>query len=544
MGSFGNERYLDRFGLVYARVSSRKQKLEGQGLVSQETRCKRELEKLEIPYKRSFLDSFSGGGDFMRRPAMKDLLEFIDANPHRKFVVIFDDLKRFARDTEFHLKLRASFKMRDTELLCLNYNFDDSPEGVFAETVLAAQNELERKQNQRQVIQKQQARMRNGFYAFSHPLGYTKYKDILHGTMFKPTKKAQILKDALEGYANKRFLNKMDVAKFLQENKVISSKQKPDRALGTIDNILRNAFYAGYIHYPKWDIEMIKGHHIHIIEPETYYANLKRLERKPSSRVRKDVRDDFELRGLVNCASCSKPLTGAPSRSKTGKLHNYYKCPNKSCKLYGKSIKAEDIHNSFQQVLKGVKATRGLTDLALKIFDDAWTDEMKYKETQNRNSQNLREEIESQIRKMTIRASSTEDETIQREYEKQIKALANELEILTSENDSKRDYKIPYRTSREKVIKVLETPYSVWKNYDVYRKQRFFNFIFESNLEYDKFEGYRTPNYSLPIRIFEAIESKDPNLVEELGTKLNLILSNIQDFLIISKDIEIKNDLL
>lgn len=346
VGSFGNSKYQGRLGVVYARVSSRKQKLEGHGLVSQETRCKLELEELGINYKKSFLDSFSGGGDFMRRPAMKNLLEYIDANPHKKFVVIFDDLKRFARDTEFHLKLRASFKMRETELLCLNYNFDDSPEGVFAETVLAAQNELERKQNQRQVIQKQQARMRNGFYAFSSPLGYRKYKDTVKGTMFKPSKKNKFLKEALEGFANKRFINKVDVAKFLQENKVISSKQAPEKALGTIDNILRNAFYAGFIHYPKWDIEMIKGHHIAIIEPDIYYANIKRLERKPSSRVRKDIRDDFELRGLINCASCSKPLTGSPSRSKTGKLHNYYKCSNKSCKLYGKSIKADVIYTT------------------------------------------------------------------------------------------------------------------------------------------------------------------------------------------------------
>lgn len=180
--------------------------------------------------------------------------------------------------------------------------------------------------------------------------------------------------------------------------------------------------------------------------------------------------------------------------------------------------------------MKRVKATRGLTDLALKIFEDAWTDEMKDKETQNRNSQNQRDEIEIQIRNMTIRASSTEDETIQREYEKQIKALANELENLISENDSKRDYKIPYRTSREKVIRVLENPYSVWENYDVYRKQRFFNFIFESNLEYDKFEGYRTPNYSLPIRIFEAIESNDPNLVESRGIEQISTISSFRFF--------------
>lgn len=178
--------------------------------------------------------------------------------------------------------------------------------------------------------------------------------------------------------------------------------------------------------------------------------------------------------------------------------------------------------------MKGVRASKGLTKLALSIFEEAWTDEMKNQQNQAKSNENQKVEIESQIRNMTIRASSTVDEIIQKEYEKQIKTLATELKQLNSNNETNRDYKIPYRTSREKVLQVLENPCSVWENYDVYRKQRFFNFIFESNLEYDKFEGYRTPNYSLPIRIFEAIESNDPNLVDNVGSVANLILTEIK----------------
>lgn len=74
----------------------------------------------------------------MNRPEMRSLLEYIDSKPHISFIVVFDDLKRFARDTEFHLKLRTAFKVRNVVLECLNYNFDDSPEGVFVETLFVA----------------------------------------------------------------------------------------------------------------------------------------------------------------------------------------------------------------------------------------------------------------------------------------------------------------------------------------------------------------------------------------------------------------------
>src|SRR5581483_10616265 len=152
-----------KVGLVYARVSSKRQELDGTGLQSQEGRCIKELASLDVPYEKSFFDSYSGGGDFMKRPAMRAMLAYIDANPHKQFLVVFDDLKRFARDVEFHLKLKAAFKVRGVGLRCLNYNFDESPEGRFSETVIAAQAELERHQNRRQVIQKQKSRLELGY---------------------------------------------------------------------------------------------------------------------------------------------------------------------------------------------------------------------------------------------------------------------------------------------------------------------------------------------------------------------------------------------
>jgi len=39
-----------------------------------------------------------------------DLLGFLDKNKDKRYVVIFDDLKRYSRDTEFHLRLRREMQ--------------------------------------------------------------------------------------------------------------------------------------------------------------------------------------------------------------------------------------------------------------------------------------------------------------------------------------------------------------------------------------------------------------------------------------------------
>lgn len=139
-------------------MSSRSQEAEGHGLESQESRCREYAAAKGYLVEAAFPDTITGGGDFMQRPGMVALLSYLDAMPGQRYVVIFDDLKRFARDTRFHLDLRDAFRKRGATIECLNFKFDETPEGEFIETIMAAQGALERKQNGRQVAQKMKAR--------------------------------------------------------------------------------------------------------------------------------------------------------------------------------------------------------------------------------------------------------------------------------------------------------------------------------------------------------------------------------------------------
>ncbi|KPQ22999.1 MAG: resolvase [Halomonas sp. HL-93] len=107
-----------QLAVIYCRVSSKKQ-LTGSGLESQEHRCREFAEAQGYDVVAVFPDDVSGGGDFMKRPGMVALLSFLDAQPDKNYVVIFDDLKRFARDTMFHIKLRQEFDARNASVKCL-----------------------------------------------------------------------------------------------------------------------------------------------------------------------------------------------------------------------------------------------------------------------------------------------------------------------------------------------------------------------------------------------------------------------------------------
>ena len=203
--------------LIYCRVSSKKQDDEGSGLESQEHRCRERAHQLGCEVEAIFPDTMTGEGDYMKRPGMVALLAYLGAQTEKTYVVIFDDLKRFARDVEFYRKLRRILKQHGALVNCLNFKIEDTPEGKFIETIIAAQGELEREQNARQVVQKMKARVEQGFWVFRAPVGYEYIKAKGGGKeLILNEPLASIVKEALEGYACGRFQTQAEVKRFLE----------------------------------------------------------------------------------------------------------------------------------------------------------------------------------------------------------------------------------------------------------------------------------------------------------------------------------------
>ncbi|WP_208354245.1 recombinase family protein, partial [Pseudaestuariivita rosea] len=93
-----------RQAVIYARVSSVAQLKKGDGLASQESRCREYARYKGYEVVEVFQDNRSGGD--ADRPAMTALLSFL-AQQTQTCVVIIDDINRFARDVVGHWQLRA-----------------------------------------------------------------------------------------------------------------------------------------------------------------------------------------------------------------------------------------------------------------------------------------------------------------------------------------------------------------------------------------------------------------------------------------------------
>ena len=290
-----------------------------------------------------------------------------------------------------------------------------------------------------------------------------------------------------------------------------------EKYIETTKSILTQPFYAGFVEFSKWEVEKRQGIHTALVSPELFEAVQRKIHRPANvSKVRQDIHSDFPLRGCVNCAYCGGKLTGAWSKGKKA-LYPYYFCQNRECPLKGSTIRKKDLEDKFNELLAKMTTDDDIIELAKVVFMDAKERDEKELVNERKTGEKRKQELEDEIDRYMVLAGKAKVMSVIAQYEKKIEKLADELEGLESDAVADYDYGVPYRTALDKVMGVLKNPYITWIDYDVFEQQKFFNFLFEENLSYDKKEGYRTPKYTVLKRVLEQIEHSGSGNVEMVG---------------------------
>jgi len=498
--------------VIYCRVSSEKQVKEGNGLDSQEHRCREYATSLGLEVEKVFRDEGISGGLF-DRPALKSLINYLDNHWQNKYCVIFDDLKRFARDVEVHIRLKSELKAREAKLCCLNYNFDDSAEGEFVETIFAAQNQLERKQNRRQVCQKMKSRVERGYWCFCPPSGYEYQKDKEHGKIIVPIKPiADILTEGLIGFAENRLLEQVDFLNFLKAKNfhVLLGKNIKRLTFEYIKGLLIQPLYAGLIEHVDWGISRRQGQHKAIISEEVFEKiqnKLKRPERKP-----RDLDDpEFTLRRIVDCSVCGMKMTGSVSKGKS-KYYAHYTCNNKDCSANPKNITPEKMEKDYVELLEGIAVEPEVLGLAKLVATRIWEQKTKDDGNSRAIKEAERVELEKEIFDYISLIPKTKSDSVRVRYETKIEEIDKRIKEIQKEPETKKTPEL--NEALDLTLKLLGTPAETWKNSDKPTKIMLHGMIFAENPRYSVKTGFGTPKLSLPFHIKRYICGSDIDLVD------------------------------
>ena len=499
----------ERRAIIYCRVSSARQSIVGDGLGSQESRCRDFAASKGLQVDAVFTDDVSGGGDFMKRPGMVKVLEFLASHSHGAYVVIFDDLKRFARDTIFHLKLRQALSEHGAGVACLNFNFDDTPEGQFVETVLAAQGQLEREQNRRQTIQKTKARLERGYWAFNAPIGYRYVTSPGHGkVLVRDEPIASIIQEALEGYASGRFEMQTEVGRFLQEQPEYPKDKYGMVRRQRVKELLTRCIYAGLIESPTWNVKRRVAQHEGLISIETFEKIQDKLKGKAKAPVRVDYNTDFPLRGFVVCSDCNMPLTACWSSGRSAR-YPYYLCQTHKCASYGKSVRKEKLEAEFETLLLALKPSEQLFSVAESMFEEIWDHRLAFGEARAEELREQLQDIDKQVELLLDRIVDAKTATVMGAFEARIQKLENEKLVLT---ESITAIPKPLRTFDDTLrtaLEFLSNPWKLWVSEHLEDRHAVLKLAFTDRLCYSRADGFRTAEITMPFQVIQSLSNGD-----------------------------------
>ncbi len=499
--------------VIYARVSSTKQTSDGSGLSSQERSCREYADRKGYDVKEVFTDVISGR--FRERPGMNALLGFLSTVSTEEYVVVVDDISRFARDVSTHGTLRDKITACGAKIESPNQVFGEDAGGRFIETIMAAIAEHGGSLNTEQSHRRTVARLQNGYWVFHAPIGYTYQRAPGGGKVLMPTEPlASILKEALEGFADGRFQTQSEVKRFLvSKPEFPKSYRGTDVHLDKVKRVLTNMLYAGYLEFPKWGIPLTKAEHEPLISYPTHLIIMERLKERSVAPARKDISSDFPLRGFLICEACNHPLTACWARSHTGQKYPYYLCQYRSCTEKGKSIQRDPLEAKFAEMLKTLTPSQTTFELAEKTFRDAWDERTSSAANETNRLNKKKRQIERDVDSLLQRLVQTENQRMIAAYEGRISELEQEKAIIEGEVSKLATPHRSFEEMFELSMKFLSSPYDMWEKGDLEVKRTALRLVFSRPLIFSRETGVQTGETTFPFKALRYLDGTELKVV-------------------------------
>lgn len=496
--------------VIYTRVSSTRQMKHGDGLHSQETRCREYARYKGYEVIATFSDGMSG--KFSSRPGMQAMLAFLRQRRKHGTVVIIDDLSRFARDLRGHLKLRAELGAAGGKLESPSIEFGEDSDSLLVENLLASVSQHQRQKNGEQVVNRMRARTLNGYWVFQAPIGY-KYRKIRgRGKMLvRDEPFAGIVQEALEGFASGRLETQMEVARFLGRYPEFPRDARTGEVHSQrVREMLTRPVYAGYVEAPRWNVSRRKGRHEGLISFETFQRIQDRLDGHAKAPARPDINADFPLRGFVLCHDCGNPLTACWSTGRNGTRHPYYLCHTKGCASCRKSIRRDELEGAFEQVVRSLRPTAQLFDLARAMFENAWSQRTTQVQARRQELARQAAQLDRQIAGLLDRIVEAANASVVRAYETRIAALEQQKLLVAETLESLGAPVRSFEELFEPAMQFLRNPWKPWDSGQLTFKRMVLRLAFAERIAYCRKSGLRTPKTALPFKLLDGLSCGNP----------------------------------
>lgn len=502
--------------VVYCRVSGAKQVREGDGLGSQETRCREYASYKDYDVIEVFRDDISGGS--AARPGMIAMLNFLKKQRSSgPCVVIIDDISRLARGLEAHLQLRTAIGNAGGKLESPSIEFGEDSDSILVENLLASVSQHQRQKNGEQTKNRMRSRAMGGYWVFQAPIGYRYERVSGHGKLLvRHEPFASIVAEIYEGYASGRFELLSEVKRFLEAQPLWPKDRRGEVHVERVVEIFARPVYAGYISHADWGLNLVPAKHEPLISLATWQAVQEKRYGKPKVPAKTNLHEDFPLRGFVTCGCCEHPMTACWSKGRSAK-YPYYLCDTKGCTEYRKSIRKEKIEGEFETLLLDLKPTEGLFHLAFEMFRDLWDAKVASAKSDGVSLEKEIALIERKVEQLLDRIVDANSDSVVSAYEKRIKDLETQKALMAEKIASCGRPLASFGETYRTAFDFLANPYKLWSSDKLEDRRAVLKLVFAERLPYVRNEGYRTAKISMPFKMIGNIDMSKKEMVPPAG---------------------------
>lgn len=262
-----------------------------------------------VPEEYIYIDEGISGRRADKRPAFMQMIRMAKKKPRPFDVILVHKFDRFSRSREDSILYKSLLKREcGIRVISTTEHLDDDKFSIILEAILEAMAEYYSLNLSDEVLKGMTEKAIRGGYQAAPPLGY----EIRYAREIPKIKEdeAQIVRLIFDRFINFH-QSPYEIAKELNRKGFLTKRSNPFEKR-TIEYILKNPFYAGYIRFQlKRDAEasiLTKGLHESLITEEeyqtvkAYYTNRVRKPREHSKGCK------HWLSGMVKCGNCGNSL--------------------------------------------------------------------------------------------------------------------------------------------------------------------------------------------------------------------------------------------
>ena len=277
-----------------------------------------------------------------KRPAFQEFLAHLKKNKGQINQLLFTSWDRFSRNATHAFAMLERLKEMGIECNAIEQPLNmEVPENKLLLSVYLTIPEIDNDRRSIKIKGGMRAAHKAGRWCKGAPIGYKNSRDEINKPIIVPNEEAPMI------------LNSFKMITKGKSQAEIIAKYKGRLTKSNLSRILRNPVYCGKIKVPAFERDpetIIEGIHQGIVN-ERLFEQVQAILNNPNRRVINKIKewDELPLRGLIECSTCGKSLTGSRSRSKTKKRYFYY-----HCKCGAERVRADMVNEKINELLSYV----------------------------------------------------------------------------------------------------------------------------------------------------------------------------------------------